>query len=137
MIFPCLVCSFSQLFGEEDPDQDVSPDTADPEAAGDAGQAALNSDPPNDQMGGVERTSTRGWAESTDYNAQKLFKKVSGLVCILLLCQFHAHCACCKPVIYCNRCILRRRFDFMSFPVSSPIALDKGYLKVALTKFFW
>ena len=25
---------FSQLFGEEDPDQDVSPDTADPEAAG-------------------------------------------------------------------------------------------------------
>jgi len=24
----------SQLFGEEDPDQDVSPDTADPEAAG-------------------------------------------------------------------------------------------------------
>lgn len=25
---------FSQLFGEEDPDQDVSPDTADPEATG-------------------------------------------------------------------------------------------------------
>lgn len=24
----------SQLFGEEDPDEDVSPDTADPEAAG-------------------------------------------------------------------------------------------------------
>lgn len=24
----------SQLFGEEDPDQDVSPDTADPEATG-------------------------------------------------------------------------------------------------------
>ena len=30
-----------QLFGEDDPDQDVSPDTEDPEAAGDqAGQAA-------------------------------------------------------------------------------------------------
>jgi len=25
---------YSQLFGEEDPDQDVSPDTADPEATG-------------------------------------------------------------------------------------------------------
>ena len=25
---------FSQLFGEDDPDQDVSPDTADPELAG-------------------------------------------------------------------------------------------------------
>lgn len=25
---------FSQLFGEEDPDEDVSPDTEDPEAAG-------------------------------------------------------------------------------------------------------
>lgn len=26
--------NFSQLFGEDDPDEDVSPDTADPEAAG-------------------------------------------------------------------------------------------------------
>jgi ubiquitin-like 1-activating enzyme E1 B len=25
---------FSQLFGDDDPDEDVSPDTADPEAAG-------------------------------------------------------------------------------------------------------
>ena len=25
---------YSQLFGEDDPDQDVSPDTEDPEAAG-------------------------------------------------------------------------------------------------------
>ena len=32
--------NFSQLFGEVDPDQDVSPDTEDPEAAGDAGQSA-------------------------------------------------------------------------------------------------
>jgi len=27
-------CFYSQLFGEDDPDQDVSPDTEDPEAAG-------------------------------------------------------------------------------------------------------
>jgi ubiquitin-like 1-activating enzyme E1 B len=29
-----IVCLNSQLFGEDDPDEDVSPDTADPEAAG-------------------------------------------------------------------------------------------------------
>ena len=29
---------FNQLFGEPDPDQDVSPDTADPEAVADAGR---------------------------------------------------------------------------------------------------
>jgi len=29
-----VIKHYSQLFGEEDPDQDVSPDTADPEAAG-------------------------------------------------------------------------------------------------------
>lgn len=37
----CIVWAkhlFNQLFGEDDPDQDVSPDTADPEAAGDAGK---------------------------------------------------------------------------------------------------
>ncbi|XP_038070454.1 SUMO-activating enzyme subunit 2-like [Patiria miniata] len=76
----CIVWAkhlFNQLFGEEDPDQDVSPDTADPEAAGDAGQDSMNSDPPKDGgVGGVERTSTRAWAESTEYNAQKLFKKL-------------------------------------------------------------
>ena len=34
----------SQLFGEADPDEDVSPDTEDPEAAGDAGQSAAESE---------------------------------------------------------------------------------------------
>jgi len=29
-----IICLNSQLFGEDDPDEDVSPDTADPEAAG-------------------------------------------------------------------------------------------------------
>ena len=32
---------FNQLFGEPDPDQDVSPDTADPEAVADAGSSSL------------------------------------------------------------------------------------------------
>lgn len=43
----CIVWAkhlFNQLFGEEDPDQDVSPDTADPEAAGDAGSSAMESE---------------------------------------------------------------------------------------------
>lgn len=35
MIYLINICVYcSQLFGEEDPDEDVSPDTADPEAAG-------------------------------------------------------------------------------------------------------
>ena len=37
------VLYFSQLFGEADEDEDVSPDTADPELAADAGQQALHS----------------------------------------------------------------------------------------------
>lgn len=40
----CIVWAkhlFNQLFGEEDKDQDVSPDTADPEATGDAGADAM------------------------------------------------------------------------------------------------
>lgn len=35
---------FSQLFGEHNEDEDVSPDTADPEAAASAGDAALSSE---------------------------------------------------------------------------------------------
>ncbi|XP_008561176.1 SUMO-activating enzyme subunit 2 [Microplitis demolitor] len=74
----CIVWSkhlFNQLFGEEDPDQDVSPDTADPEAAGDkAGEEALNSDA-NDK-GNVVRVSTRLWAHANGYDPEKLFTKL-------------------------------------------------------------
>ncbi|XP_034946842.1 SUMO-activating enzyme subunit 2 [Chelonus insularis] len=74
----CIVWSkhlFNQLFGEEDPDQDVSPDTADPEAAGDkAGQAALDSE--SNDKGNVERVSTRLWAHACGYNPEKLFAKL-------------------------------------------------------------
>ena len=41
----CIVWAkhlFNQLFGEEDPDQDVSPDTEDPELAGQAGKLGLS-----------------------------------------------------------------------------------------------
>lgn len=66
--------SNSQLFGEYDPDEEVSPDTADPETAGDAGTAALTAEA-NDE-GNVERVSTRKWAQNNDYAADKVFNKL-------------------------------------------------------------
>ena len=77
----CIVWAkhlFNQLFGEEDPDQDVSPDTEDPEAAAGAGDAALNSSAKDDAVGGIERRSTRDWAKSTGYDPVKLFTKLFG-----------------------------------------------------------
>lgn len=62
----------SQLFGEDDPDQDVSPDTADPEAVGSAGEKALANEANN---GNVQRVSTRQWALDNDYDPAKLFNK--------------------------------------------------------------
>lgn len=66
------VTIFSQLFGEDDPDQDVSPDTADPEAAGSAGLNALDSET---ESGNVQRTSTHHWAKQINYEPSKLFDK--------------------------------------------------------------
>lgn len=65
---------FNQLFGEEDPDQDVSPDTADPEAADTAGEGALNSE--SNDKGNIDRVSTRAWAQSCEYDPEKLFTKL-------------------------------------------------------------
>ncbi|KAI4469908.1 ubiquitin-activating enzyme e1 [Holotrichia oblita] len=72
----CIVWAkhlFNQLFGEDDPDQDVSPDTADPELAADAGKLALNEE--NETDGDVQRKSTNLWAKEIDYNPEKLFNK--------------------------------------------------------------
>lgn len=63
---------YSQLFGEDDPDQDVSPDTADPEAAGSAGEEAIKS---HAESGNVQRKSTRQWAQEHNYDPEKLFNK--------------------------------------------------------------
>ncbi|XP_076314271.1 ubiquitin-like activating enzyme 2 [Tachypleus tridentatus] len=73
----CIVWAkhlFNQLFGEADPDEDVSPDMADPELGGEAGQVALNFDAGTD--GNIQRVSTRGWAESSGYNPVKIFNKL-------------------------------------------------------------
>lgn len=66
-----LCCS--QLFGEDDPDQDVSPDTADPELVAKAGKIALAKE--NNSTGDVQRKSTNLWAKEIDYNPEKLFNK--------------------------------------------------------------
>uniref|UniRef100_A0A1A8MT99 SUMO-activating enzyme subunit 2 n=2 Tax=Nothobranchius TaxID=28779 RepID=A0A1A8MT99_9TELE len=74
----CIVWAkylFNQLFGEEDADQEVSPDTADPEAAWNpedtAARAAVS-----EQDGDIKRVSTKVWARSTGYDPIKLFNKL-------------------------------------------------------------
>lgn len=72
----CIVWAkhlFNQLFGEDNADEDVSPDTADPEAAGDAGNDALASN--SNEQGNVTRVSTKQWAQNSDYLSEKLFNK--------------------------------------------------------------
>ncbi|XP_057369356.1 SUMO-activating enzyme subunit 2-like [Daphnia carinata] len=72
----CIVWAkhlFNQLFGEADPDEDVSPDTADPEAAGEAGSVALRNQA--SEAGNVTRVSTRAWALQSEYDPSKLFGK--------------------------------------------------------------
>ncbi|CAG9760606.1 unnamed protein product [Ceutorhynchus assimilis] len=67
----CIVWSkhlFNQLFGEEDPDQDVSPDMEDPEAKVE-GQISET------DTGNVKRLSTREWIKEIDYDPEKLFNK--------------------------------------------------------------
>ncbi|XP_057651651.1 SUMO-activating enzyme subunit 2 [Diorhabda carinulata] len=68
----CIVWAkhlFNQLFGEEDPDQDVSPDTEDPEAKVE-GQEHTET-----ETGNIKRTSTRQWAQEINYDPAQLFDK--------------------------------------------------------------
>lgn len=70
----CIVWAkhlFNQLFGEFDADNEVSPDTADPELVGEAGKKATMSTNGDN----IERKSTREWAKEINYNAKKLFNK--------------------------------------------------------------
>lgn len=74
----CIVWAkhlFNQLFGESDPDEDVSPDTEDPEAAGDAAGEKAAEEKSANADGNVERKSTRTWAQECGYSTQKLFQK--------------------------------------------------------------
>ena len=70
----CIVWAkhlFNQLFGEADADEEVSPDTEDPEAVGGAGEVANASS--NDEL---QRVSTQEWAKSIEYDPEKLAKKL-------------------------------------------------------------
>lgn len=72
----CIVWAkhlFNQLFGEDNADEDVSPDTADPEASGEAGNDALTGD--SNEKGNITRVSTKQWAQNSDYLPEKLFNK--------------------------------------------------------------
>uniref|UniRef100_A0A8C2C990 SUMO-activating enzyme subunit 2 n=1 Tax=Cyprinus carpio TaxID=7962 RepID=A0A8C2C990_CYPCA len=74
----CIVWAkylFNQLFGEEDADQEVSPDTADPEAAWNPADAAARATASN-KDGDIKRVSTKEWARSTGYDPVKLFNKL-------------------------------------------------------------
>ncbi|XP_062856384.1 SUMO-activating enzyme subunit 2 isoform X2 [Trichomycterus rosablanca] len=74
----CIVWAkylFNQLFGEQDADQEVSPDTADPEAAWNPEDTAARATA-SDQDGDIKRVSTKDWARSTGYDAVKLFNKL-------------------------------------------------------------
>ncbi|XP_072291303.1 SUMO-activating enzyme subunit 2 [Eucyclogobius newberryi] len=74
----CIVWAkylFNQLFGEEDADQEVSPDTADPEAAWNPENAAARATA-SEKDGDIKRVSTKEWARSTGYDPVKLFNKL-------------------------------------------------------------
>lgn len=74
----CIVWAkylFNQLFGEEDADQEVSPDTADPEAAWNPEETAARATA-SEKDGDIKRVSTKEWARSTGYDAVKLFNKL-------------------------------------------------------------
>ncbi|XP_013867673.1 SUMO-activating enzyme subunit 2 [Austrofundulus limnaeus] len=74
----CIVWAkylFNQLFGEEDADQEVSPDTADPEAAWNPEETAARATA-SEKDGDIKRVSTKEWAKSTGYDPVKLFNKL-------------------------------------------------------------
>ncbi|XP_072926575.1 SUMO-activating enzyme subunit 2 isoform X1 [Hemitrygon akajei] len=74
----CIVWAkylFNQLFGEEDADQEVSPDTADPEAAWELSNAAARAGASSED-GDIKRVSTKDWARSTGYDPVKIFNKL-------------------------------------------------------------
>ncbi|XP_036201326.1 SUMO-activating enzyme subunit 2 isoform X2 [Myotis myotis] len=74
----CIVWAkylFNQLFGEEDADQEVSPDRADPEASWEPMEAEARVRASNED-GDIKRISTKEWAKSTGYDPVKLFTKL-------------------------------------------------------------
>jgi len=68
----CIVWSkhlFNQLFGESDPDEDVSPDAEDPELT-------EGENKPQDKDGNVARINTRQWAIENNHDPKIIFQKL-------------------------------------------------------------
>ena len=75
----CIVWAkylFNQLFGEEDADQDVSPDTEDPEAMRSDKVDAQGDIKTKETNHIIQRKSTREWAKESDYNPNLIFDKL-------------------------------------------------------------
>lgn len=49
--------------------------------AAEAGQTALETEAKENTTGGIERKSTRAWAQDISYNPEKLFNKVLNVIC--------------------------------------------------------
>ena len=68
----CIVWSkhlFNQLFGESDPDEDVSPDAEDPELS-------VGENKPQENAGNVARVNTRQWAIDNSHDSKIIFQKL-------------------------------------------------------------
>ncbi|CAN7989202.1 unnamed protein product [Ixodes hexagonus] len=75
----CIVWAkhlFNQLFGEADADEDVSPDSADPELGGGEVDVEKLVQQQTNSTGNIHRVSTRVWAVNCGYDSQKLFNKL-------------------------------------------------------------
>ena len=81
----CIVWAkylFNQLFGEEDADQDVSPDTEDPEAQSSKNSASGDISAKSTI---IQRKSTREWARECNYDPPLIFNKLFNSDIIYLL----------------------------------------------------
>ncbi|XP_006797529.1 SUMO-activating enzyme subunit 2 [Neolamprologus brichardi] len=102
----CIVWAkylFNQLFGEEDADQEVSPDTADPEAAWNPEETAARATA-SDKDGDIKRVSTKEWARSTGYDSVKLFNKIFLNKCPNLRKKLLVPCVLDPPSANCYVC---------------------------------
>ena len=103
----CIVWSkhlFNQLFGESDPDEDVSPDSEDPELGDAAKKEAAETD------GNVQRVSTRKWAMDNGYNAKMIFTKLFNEDIKTLLVRFFSKKKLVAPVYLNNFSLLKSYF---------------------------
>ena len=77
--------------------------------AAEAGKSALESEAKPNEIGGIERKSTRLWALSTGYDPEKLFNKVipcCSLVPLLFECLFVCLLLCCSPLLFLRRSLV-------------------------------